>query len=165
MANCKRRNEMARIAYREIELYSRLARERQIDVDDFDWEEKWEDLPVISKDMIWGRMADMLAPRYIFLENSPYMQSVFTSGTTGLCLEISWLLEDMKMSLMPLWLRRVKKYGILPGDRLCTFYSSRRYDRENNWYQTSGREIAFAKEELNEERLHTIYEMLVANKV
>lgn len=165
MEKYNRHYKMAENAYREIELYRRVAAEHQMDIETFDWVGKWQELPVISKHMLRGRMADLLDPKYIFWENTSRMQSVFTSGTTGMCLEISWLLEDIKMSLMPLWLRRLKKYGILPGDRLCTFYSSRQYTRENNWYQFSGNELAFAKEELNEERLMEIYEMLVSNHI
>lgn len=160
-----RRYGMAETAYRDVELYCRLARLHQIDVECFDWERKWEELPVITKGMISGRLADLLAPRYIFWENTPKMQSLFTSGTTGVCLEISWLLADMKMSLMPLWLRRAKEYGVLPGDRFCTFYSLRHYTGEENWYQISSNELAFAKEGLNEERLYDIYGMLVEERV
>lgn len=165
MANCNRRYQMAKNAYRDVELYRHIAVEYQMDVESFDWVMAWERIPVITKNMIRSRMADLLAPQYIFWENTSRMQSVFTSGTTGLCLEVLWLIEDVKMSLMPLWLRRIKKYSISPGDRLCTFFSSRQYGREDKWYQLSGNELAFAKEELNEDRLLDIYEMLVENKI
>ena len=68
------------------------------------------------------------------------MQHVFTSGTSGQCLEVCWLLEDTKKSLLPLWLKRMKQYGIVPQDCLCTFFSAKRYDKEPNWYiQTIGK--------------------------
>ncbi len=165
MLNHLRRYEMARNAYSDIEIYRQIAGEHCLDVKNFDWMKNWEKVPVLSKDMIQGRIADLLDPRCILWENTPKMQSVFTSGTTGICLEILWLLEDVKSSLMPLWLRRWKLYGIRPQDQLCTFFSSRRYGQESKWYQLSGNELAFAKEALDEEHLLHIYEMMVENKV
>lgn len=160
-----RRNKIAQYAYEEIEIYRRMASQKEIHVASFDWQEEWENLPLLSKEWIVGRMADLAAPRYVLWENTPRMQSVFTSGTMGVCTEILWLIEDVKKSLMPLWLRRYKKYGILPDDRLCTFHSLTQYARESEWYYIKDQELSFAKEELNEERLFSIYHKIKAHQV
>lgn len=160
-----RRNTMAQYAYKEIEVYRQLASERGICPASFDWQEEWEKLPLLSKDRIVKRMADLAAPRYLFWENTPRMQSVFTSGTTGVCTEILWLVEDVKLSLMPLWMRRLKRYGISPKDRLCTFYSLTQYAKETDWFRSNDHELLFAKEELNEERLSTIYNTIKTYQV
>ncbi len=160
------RINIVRYAYQNIRFYQKLAEQCKMNMDEaFDWNVQWDKLPVVSREMISNRMADLLDPRYVILENTPKMQSVFTSGTTGTCIQVSWLLEDIKTSLMPLWMNRYKRYNILPSDRLCTFYSARRYGKEDNWYRYSGNELAFAKENINEEKLSNIYSMLVENKI
>lgn len=160
-----KRNEMAKYAYREICLYQKLAEINKFDINAICLDDEWEEVPLCSKQKLHMNLANMLNPRYILLENSSQMQHVFTSGTSGQCLEVCWLLEDTKKSLLPLWLKRMKQYGIVPQDCLCTFFSAKRYDKEPNWYIQTNREISFAKEDLYEKRMLEIYNKIVEANV
>lgn len=91
-----KRNEMAKYAYREICLYQKLAEINKFDINAICLDDEWEEVPLCSKQKLHMNLANMLNPRYILLENSSQMQHVFTSGTSGQCLEVCWLLEDTK---------------------------------------------------------------------
>ena len=83
-----KRNEMAKYAYREICLYQKLAEINKFDINAICLDDEWEEVPLCSKQKLHMNLANMLNPRYILLENSSQMQHVFTSGTSGQCLEV-----------------------------------------------------------------------------
>ncbi len=80
-----------------------------------------------------------------------------TSGSTGKYMEIYWKNADYQRSLMPLYFRRKRDYGIEPADRLCYFYSSRKLGREEILTERKPGQLGFCKSGLNEERLLEIY--------
>ncbi len=97
---------------------------------------KWDELPVIRKEMFIENPSSLLSDDYVVADYQNELVTLFTSGTTGTCLNVKWAGEDANRSLSALWLRRFHECGIRAHDRYCYFFCARdgrwshqRYDK------------------------------------
>lgn len=119
--------------YQNVPLYKNIAREMSIsEIDHI------TDVPVIGKKELIGRQNECIAPEYCGKYINNELLLMRTSGSTGHYLQIMWDMADIDRSLVGLWLRRAKNYGIFPHSRLVIFFtdalSPDRYRQEKtNW--------------------------------
>lgn len=131
--------EIAKYAYQNSSFYSRIAEENHIDTENLH-NMDWESIPVIHKGMLFGRVDSLITNEYIVRDYMEELISLFTSGTTGTCLNIKWAKENADKSLSCLWWKRYHEFGIHANDRYCYFFNARnlewkgiRYDRRQKF--------------------------------
>ncbi len=81
--------------------------------------------PIVKKSDIVDNQSTLI-PLSMLIHSKPIIHTR-TSGSTGIHMDIYWTKSDYFYSMMPLWYKRYKWYGILPSDRFCTFYSFSEY--------------------------------------
>lgn len=117
--------------YQNVPLYKNIAREMSISEIN-----RITDVPVIGKKELIGRQNECIAPEYCGKYINNELLLMRTSGSTGHYLQIMWDMADIDRSLVGLWLRRAKNYGIFPHSRLVIFFtdalSPDRYRQERN---------------------------------
>lgn len=111
-----KREEIARYAYENVPFYRELLSEKPV---------SWGDYPIVDKQMILARMDAVFSPEYMGDLMRNELDRVLTSGSTGDCLEVFWKREQNTKSLIPLWRKRMKYYGISPSDRRCYFFTTK----------------------------------------
>lgn len=135
--------------YADVPLYKNLANERSIAEISHT-----EDVPVITKKEFISKQNECISPRYCskYINNELLLRR--TSGSTGHYLQIMWDIADINRSLMELWLRRAKYYGIFPHNRLVLFFldslSGDKYRRQRN-------ELGISKEMLLPNNIEDAY--------
>lgn len=121
-------------------------------------------LPVITKkDILTSRMP-LQSMDYMYGLLSEALINMYTSGSTGQCMEILWNKHDFNRSLIPLWIYRKKYYGINPKDKMCYFYTVNEPGSEDTAYFLNKNALAFSKCALDEERLVDIYNKILEFK-
>lgn len=146
--------------YQNNDFYLKLAKDSYVDINRIDFNSDWERLPIVTKKMLLENKECMITREYISMLYTGTLAKTYTSGSTGDFLEVYWRKEDYNQSLFPLWLYRLKEYGIKPDDRLCYFYTTRTPGRKECWYEYSGNRLGFCKADLSEDRLKRIYEKI-----
>ena len=68
-------------------------------------------LPIVSKENLRDNLDLFVIDKFKFVK-SKNIQSVYTSGSTGLMVEIKWLKDDYYKSNIELWRKRKKRVGI-----------------------------------------------------
>lgn len=141
--------------YKNVSLYSEKLKEKGIVLTDV--EAQWNELPLVTKEDYLSGSYNTLMPEKIPMMLSGELMEVFTSGTSGTCMDVLWSVGDCKRSLLSLWLYRKKEYGIFPSDRYCYFYSARMTGREEKEFEMVKNQLGFNRNNLTEERLVEIY--------
>lgn len=154
----KGEKEFIASVYKNVSLYSEKIKEKDIKLSDV--EAEWEHLPLIEKKDYVEVSDGVIMPDKIPLMLSGGLMEVFTSGTSGMCLNVLWSVEDCQRSLLPLWLYRKKEYGISPEDRYCYFYSARMMGDEEKEFELVKNQLGFNRNNLTEERLLEIYKKM-----
>ncbi len=158
--NGGRLNDIVHYAYTKVPLYMEVASSMDFEPCKMDVTNEWEGLPLIKKnDMLLHRDACISIEHLPSLLRGSLMK-VKTSGSTGKCLNVYWTLSDMRKSLMPLWMYRLRYYGVRPEDPHCYFYSSRNFGGEELEYEQFGNRLGFSKNGLNKEKLIRIIQKL-----
>ena len=156
----KEQEDFIKNVYRNVSFYSRKAENAGIDVAQLDLRREWNKLPLVEKSEVISESDGMLMPECIPLWLSDQLLSVFTSGSTGMCLKVYWKYADVLKSLLPLWIHRKKEYGISPEDRYCYFYATRSVGGYDNGVEVIKNQMGFSKNNLTEERLVEIYRQM-----
>ena len=147
------KEQIAVYAYQNVPFYQNLISEIPKD---------FEQLPVISKEQMIQELGRNLAPEYMVDYLTGKLDRVLTSGSTGQCMSIYWDEAQQKKSLMPLWYLRKKYYGIMPGDKYCSFYTTRVLKGRCMDKVVHKQALSFSKLGLSESRLLEIYKELLA---
>lgn len=142
-----RREDMAKYAYENVPFYRDLPSGIKT---------SWEDYPVIDKEMISQRIDALFSPEYMMDFLGERLEHVMTSGSTGDCLKIFWQKEQNKKSLIPLWVKRKRFYGILPNDRRCYFFTTKVIDGEDLQIEKTEYGLGFNKMNLSEAKIISI---------
>lgn len=115
---------------------------------------KLDELPLVDKKMLIDSQYALTSKKYNILDKNIFMTK--TSGSTGLCLDVYWSINDYRHSLIELWVKRKKYYNINPDDKLCVFFSS--------YYMNPVQKIAYGKNciminklQLNNDNLPELY--------
>ena len=76
-----KKEEIAKYAYENVPFYSDIIKEDNLPFDEY---------PIIEKAQILKNKDRLFSPEYIRELNMDRLEHVFTSGSTGDCLEILW---------------------------------------------------------------------------
>lgn len=146
-----KREEIARYAYENVPFYRELLSEKPV---------SWGDYPIVDKQMILARMDAVFSPEYMGDLMRNELDRVLTSGSTGDCLEVFWKREQNTKSLIALWRKRMKYYGISPSDRRCYFFTTKIVNGEELEVEKTRFGLGFSKADLSEEKIIAIYHMM-----
>ena len=147
-----RRDEIAQYAYENVPFYKELVNEEI---------GQWENYPVVDKRMVGQRMDAVFSAEYILDYLSDRLERVLTSGSSGDCLEIYWKKGQNIKSLLSLWAKRKKYYGILPDDRRCYFFTTKIVDGKEVEYEETENGLGFNKMNLSEDKVLDIYKRML----
>ena len=152
--------DMARYAYKNVEAYRQLARDKGINIEnDF----SFEDLPLTDKNMYLTNADACIADEFLKNENKDKIIIRRTSGSTGKYLKIYWDYHDLMSADFPLWYARYKRYGITPRHRMCdaytTMYIQNKFieNASNNGFEN---EFSFSKTQLSQANFDELYKSI-----
>ena len=148
--------------YKNVALYSDKIKETGGRLPDF--ETNWNQLPLMEKEDYIAGSSSTIMPDKIPMMLSGKLMEVFTSGTSGTCMNVLWSVEDCRRALLSLWLYRKREYGVSPGDKYCYFYSARTIGREEKAFEIAKNQLGFDRNNLTEERLLDIYITSLQNR-
>lgn len=154
----KAQEKFIRDVYQNVSLYSEKLREKGIVLTDV--ETQWNELPLVRKEDYLSGSYSTIMPDKIPMMLSGSLMEVFTSGSSGTCLNVLWSLGDCQRSLLPLWLYRKKEYGISPDDRYCYFYSARETGQGEKEFETVKNQMGFNRNNLTEDHLTEVYKRM-----
>ncbi|WP_169729780.1 phenylacetate--CoA ligase family protein [Eubacterium xylanophilum] len=146
--------------YNSIELYQDLSRNMRITEQNI--EELWDDLPILDKTDIVNNQDRIIYPPAIAKNLNGTLHEVYTSGTTGECLQVTWSYGDARRSLSSLWAVRKQRFDIAPPERMCFFRaSSRSCNSEKAIFEkVSETQIAIYKESVTLESSSRIHNLI-----
>lgn len=144
--------------YQNVALYSEKLKEKGLVLTDVG--AQWNELPLVTKEDYLSGSYSTIMPDKIPMMLSGELMEVFTSGTSGICLNVLWSMGDCQRSLLPLWLYRKKEYGISPSDKHCYFYSARKIGQEEREFETAKNQLGFNRKNLTDDRLIEIYKRM-----
>lgn len=156
----KNQENFVKHVYQNSSFYIRKAEQKDILIQQLNLRDEWDKLPLVRKEELVFDADAVLMPECIPLWLSDQLLSVYTSGTTGMCLKVYWKLADTFRSLSSLWIYRKKDFGISPNDKFCTFYSIRSVENMVKGYECLKNQLGFTKANLTEERLVQIYNQM-----
>lgn len=81
-------------------------------------------IPVLTKDIVQNFSDEFLSTTFLRYPKRSEVMLHNTSGSSGKCLQIKWSGRDYVRSMLPLWLRRKKIYGIDANDKLLSFHTN-----------------------------------------
>lgn len=155
-----KQGDFVKHVYQNSSFYRRKAEQNEIEVQQLKLRDEWDKLPIVRKEDLVFNVDAVLMPECIPLWLSDQLLSVYTSGTTGMCLKVYWKLADTFRSLSSLWFYRKRDFGVSPKDKFCTFYSIRSAKNIDKGYECLKNQLGFAKANLTEERLVQIYNQM-----
>lgn len=147
-----KKEEIAKYAYQNVPFYKEI---------ECGSKSVWIDYPIIDKRMIQQNVASLFSPEYMKEYLSGNLERVLTSGSTGDCLEILWKKTQYMKSLIPLWERRKKYYGILPDDPRCYFFTTKVVNGEELEIEKTNAALGFNKLNLSESKVLSIYDRML----
>lgn len=147
------RDEIARYAYENVPFYRDLLNHDII---------SWEDIPIIDKKMLQEKVDSAFSPEYMMDYLKGDLEHVMTSGSTGDCLDIFWKREHNMKSLIPLWKKRQKYYGILPDDKRCYFFTTKVINGRELECEETESSLGFSKMDLSEKKLLEMYDKMLS---
>ncbi len=162
MTLTREQEDFIKTVYQDVSFYARKAEGAGINVAQMDLQRNWNRLPLVEKSEVISESDGMLMPECIPLWLSDRLFSVFTSGSTGMCLKVYWKKQDVLKSLFPLWIYRKKEFGILPQDKYCYFYATRSIGGFDNGVEEIKNQMGFSKNNLTEERIVEVYRQMCA---
>lgn len=149
-----KKEEIAKYAYENISFYQSLAREGKVDINKFD------SIPIIDKTQVLKNRDRFFSPEYIKDLVSDKLEKLFTSGSTGTCLEIFWNKTHSMKSLMPLWQLRKEYYDIEPNDKRVYFFTTKIENYESIKTYETKYSLGFSKVGLTEEKMLDVYKRI-----
>lgn len=147
-----KKEEIAQYAYENVPFYQRLTDKCP---------QAWDEYPIVEKKMLLENMDANFSPQYMMDYLSDELERVLTSGSTGDCLEIFWKKEQNIKSLLPLWKKRERYYGITPRDRRCSFFTTKIVEGEELQIEKTRYGLGFSKMDLSENRILDIYDKML----
>lgn len=120
-------------------------------------DKNWEKIPILTKNEVILNQDFLISNPSIVKYANNQLRIEHTSGSTGKCLEVFWEESDYQRSLLPLYFRRRKYYGIHPDDKLCFFYTVRSNEKEDIEFIEKKRTLSFSKSNLNNQKMLEIY--------
>lgn len=151
---------IVKMSYSQVPMYCRIREKLDIDVEKYMEEDRWDEIPIVEKNMVVSSGVSALAPWAIPQMLQDKLISARTSGSTGKYMEIYWNESDYKRSMLPLWYYRSKYYGICPDDKLCFFYTIHQVGEDEEEYFYNKNSLGFSKSNLSMERLMEIYKKI-----
>lgn len=149
--------EIVNYAYSSVPLYMRR---ENIPTDNMEW----ENIPILKKEEILKNPNSFFSSQFLSPDKESEIIKDRTSGTTGTYMELYWNKDDVKKSLLTVWIYRKKYYGISPKDKMCYFYTTSNIGYQNGIeYREEVVENmkGFSKNDLNPERLLQIYNQII----
>lgn len=147
-----KKEAIAKYAYEHVPFYKEMEVREDI---------SWTDYPVIEKGMIQQEADSLFSPEYMTDLLSDRLEHILTSGSTGECLEILWKKDQNIKSLIPLWKRRKRYYGILPNDPRCYFFTTRVVNGKELEIENTEFGLGFNKMDLTENKILSIYNKML----
>ena len=142
-------------AYSSVPMYIEMAKELGIDINNI---KELEELPTITKEQVMLNNS-IIANDAIPLMYSNKLIERHTSGSTGKYMNIYWKKSDYNMSMLPLWVKRKKHYGINPDDKMCFFYTMIEVENEHDTYSNKT-QLGFSKSKLDDDNLHKVFRQM-----
>lgn len=146
------KERIAEYAYGQVPFYKDLA-DKEIML--------WEDYPIVDKNMVRRNIDSIFSPEYMMDLLSDRLEHVMTSGSTGDCLDILWKKDQNIKSLLPLWNKRKRYYGILPKDKRCYFFTTKILEGEDLQIEETKYGLGFNKMNLSESKVLEIYNKML----
>ena len=138
------KERIAEYAYEQVPFYKDLADKKVM---------LWKNYPIVDKKMVQQNIDSVFSPEYMMDLLSDRLEHVMTSGSTGDCLDILWKKDQNIKSLMPLWIKRKKYYGILPKDKRCYFFTTKILEGEDLQIEETKYGLGFNKMDLSESKV------------
>lgn len=146
------KDKIAEYAYEHVPFYKDLV-DRKIKI--------WQDYPIVDKGMLQQNIDSVFSPEYMMDLLSDRLEHVMTSGSTGECLDILWKKDQNIKSLLPLWNKRKKYYGILPKDKRCYFFTTKILEGEDLQVEETKYGLGFNKMDLSKSKVLEIYKRML----
>lgn len=153
----ERQRKIIQHAYETVPFYMQLCRERRLNPKAF---EAFEDIPIVSKQDLVLRNDSFISATYMVRYLQGKLLYSHTSGSTGECVDVYWDMGECKRSLLPLWIKRKKYYGINPHDRHCYFYTARSIGGVDVEEEDRGYSLGFCKCNLTDQKLMYIWKRM-----
>lgn len=157
----KRLEKIIKHAYTQTPMYMNLAEEQNLNIQDSSIEDIWGSLPIINKELILKHPSSAISISHMALLINKKLVDARTSGSTGKCMEIYWTKEDLKRSLLSLWIYRKKQYDINPDDKYCYFYTTRTTGPVETESEVRDYAMGFSKCGLDKEKMKLFYEQML----
>ena len=156
----ERNKEMFRYAYTQSPYYHSLLDEKNMSINDL--MEDWSKIPVTDKRHMVSSDESVIPYSSCDSSEENQMYYEFSSGSTGLCLEVAWSQKDILSSMVSVWDLRSRFYGIEPEDKSCYFYM---YPDRDNHDLSPERvnytpDLGFSMLNLTRDRVKGIYEKM-----
>lgn len=148
--------EIVDYAYKKVPLYKKLMKEKELNLLQLVDCKRWEELPIIEKNMLTQRTDEMISEEYYAQVALNKVIHTHTSGSTGTFLDVYWKKQDLNRALVPLWIDRWKKASICPSDKLCQFNTT----LEESLYQIENNRLIISKQHLLEVSFFEIYDKI-----
>lgn len=144
-------------AYETVPFYMDMSRQKG-----FDWRsfKDFGDIPIVCKEDLVLRNDSFISARYMAEYLQGRLIQTHTSGSTGKCANVYWDLKECRRSLLPLWIRRKKYYGLNPHDRQCYFFTGRNVGAADVEKEERGFALGFCKSNLTDKELVHIWESM-----
>ena len=146
------KEKITEYAYEHVPFYKDLV-DRKIKI--------WQDYPIVDKGMLQQNIDSVFSPEYMMDLLSDRLEHVMTSGSTGECLDILWKKDQNIKSLLPLWNKRKKYYGILPKDKRCYFFTTKILEGEDLQVEETKYGLGFNKMDLSKSKVLEIYKRML----
>lgn len=146
------KDKIAEYAYEHVPFYKDLV-DKKIKI--------WQDYPIVDKGMLRQNIDSVFSPEYMMDLLSDRLEHVMTSGSTGECLDILWKKDQNIKSLLSLWNKRKKYYGILPKDKRCYFFTTKILGGEDLQVEETKYGLGFNKMDLSKSKVLEIYNKMV----
>ena len=126
-------------------------------------QQSWLKLPILLKSTVQFSTKYFISNKYISEYHSGKLSNKKTSGSTGVCMGIYWLLSDYSRTNREAWKYRKKWYGINVNDRyICfhtTLYSGNNFVDEEIPILKKSVYLSFSKNLINE-KIHEYFSLI-----
>jgi phenylacetate-CoA ligase len=127
-------------------------------------ERSFESFPLIKKDIIANNAKNFISEKYVNLYQDNKLITKKTSGSTGVFLNVYWILNDDIITNRIAWQYRNKWYNIFPNDKYISFHTTLYYTNhfieDPKMIIERNLNISFSKTQITKDNIHMYLEKI-----